>query len=145
MDMRPDPKFVRESFLAFLDQRAKWSYFTFGSGFRTGGIIKHIQMELDEIKHKSFDLMEWVDIMFLAFDGAYRAGFTSEQVLDGLKKKLAINMARTYKMPTSQDVPVVHEKPLRTVRTLFAWLSIYLLLSAAATAIVVSILIVLSR
>lgn len=52
-------------------QRA-FSLRTFGPGARTSGIVDHIRKELDEIQRSPADLEEWVDVILLAFDGAWR-------------------------------------------------------------------------
>lgn len=54
-----------------LRQRA-FSRATFGPGMRTKGVIDHIRKELIEIEGKPDDLTEWVDVILLALDGAWR-------------------------------------------------------------------------
>ena len=56
----------------WLDCQRSWSLRVFGPGPRTKGILKHIEKELDEIEADPGDPMEWVDVMILAFDGAWR-------------------------------------------------------------------------
>lgn len=52
-------------------QRA-FSRAAFGPGARTKGVIDHIRKELIEIERKPYDLEEWIDVVLLALDGAWR-------------------------------------------------------------------------
>jgi hypothetical protein len=54
-----------------LRQRA-FSRATFGPGPRTKGVIDHIKKELREIESDPRDITEWVDVILLALDGAWR-------------------------------------------------------------------------
>lgn len=92
-----------------LGQQRDWSRATFGDGPRTVGLIKHIEKELDEIRDDPLDVVEWVDVMILAVDGAWRAGFEPQQIIDAYRAKLEKNYARQWPKPTSQDEPVFHQ------------------------------------
>lgn len=94
----------------YLDRQREWSERTFGEGKRTLGITKHIEKELDEIRANPTDLMEWVDVIILGMDGFWRAGGSQEQLGEMLELKQKINRGRTYPYPTSEDVPVEHER-----------------------------------
>lgn len=61
------------SFAHFFDMKAKWSEETFGPGDRYDRVVKHIRKELAEIEAKPDDLEEWVDVVLLAMDGAWRS------------------------------------------------------------------------
>lgn len=54
-----------------LRQRA-FSRATFGPGIRTKGVIDHIRKELIEIEGNPRDITEWIDVILLALDGAWR-------------------------------------------------------------------------
>lgn len=82
----------------------------FGRGARTEGILKHIESEIVEVRSKPHDLMEWVDIVILALDGAWRSGYTPGEIVEALEKKQAINIRRDWPMPTSEDEPAMHIK-----------------------------------
>jgi hypothetical protein len=70
---------------------------TFGPGERTEGIVNHITKELVEvIDSNGRDLMEWIDVIILAMDGALRAGFSPQQISDALDEKLTINENRKW-------------------------------------------------
>ena len=92
----------------YLEQQREWSRRVFGPGKRTRGILQHIEKEIAEVRQDPEDVMEWVDIIILALDGAWRAGYTPEQVAEALSKKQAINFARTWPTPVSEDVAVQH-------------------------------------
>ncbi len=79
-----------------LKEQMAFSFSTFGHGERTEGIIAHIRKELDEIAKNPGDIFEWIDVVILAFDGAWRAGWEPEQIAAALREKLAINKARHW-------------------------------------------------
>lgn len=79
-----------------LDHQREWSLATFGPGSRTKGIIDHIRKELIEIEKDPGDLFEWVDVLILAFDGAYRAGWEPQEVIDAIKAKQLKNEEREW-------------------------------------------------
>lgn len=81
---------------AHLDRQREWSERTFGPGARVGGIVKHIRKELDEITANPTDVEEWIDVVILALDGAWRAGGEPQQIIDTLIAKQAKNEARTW-------------------------------------------------
>lgn len=80
----------------FLDDKQRWSEKTFGPGDRTVGIVNHIKQELDEVLAKPKDLSEWIDIIILALDGAWRAGFSSREIIEGLIAKHLKNKGRKW-------------------------------------------------
>jgi hypothetical protein len=94
--------------LAFLRRQREWSLKTFGDTPRTKGVTAHIRKELLEIEAKPHDLMEWIDVAILAFDGAWRAGYTPEQIVEALEQKQAENFKRQYPFPKSDDEPSEH-------------------------------------
>lgn len=87
-----------ESFdlVAHLTHQRDWSMHTFGPGERTAGVLDHISKELDEIEAKPDDLSEWVDVVLLALDGAWRAGFTPEEIAQAIASKQKRNESRKW-------------------------------------------------
>lgn len=59
---------------AHLIRQREFSIRTFGPGARTKNVCQHIRKELAEIEAQPRDVMEWVDVIILGFDGALRAG-----------------------------------------------------------------------
>lgn len=94
----------------WLTQQKEFSKATFGPGQRTTGLIKHIQKELGEIEANPNDLMEWIDVAILAFDGAWRAGYSPAVIAQAFALKLAINKSRKWPEPKSEDEPIEHIK-----------------------------------
>jgi hypothetical protein len=94
--------------IEYIKTQQRWSTKTFGEGRRTEGVVKHIEKELAEIRAKPTDIMEWIDVLILALDGAWRAGFTPEIITQALSPKQAININRKWPAPTSEDQPVEH-------------------------------------
>ncbi len=94
--------------VSYITRQREWSGRTFGAGKRTGGIIEHITKEIAEIKTDPSDPMEWVDVVILALDGAWRAGWSPREIVDGLAAKQRINFARTWPTPESEDRAVEH-------------------------------------
>lgn len=85
-----------ETIASFISRQKKFSERTFGPGPRTAGITEHITKELIEIHHAPTDIMEWVDVIILAMDGAWRAGHTPEEIEAALRAKLLRNMMREW-------------------------------------------------
>lgn len=81
---------------AHLERQRAWSLATFGPGDRLLGVLDHITRELDEIRADPADVGEWVDVIILAFDGAWRAGWEPQQIIDAIVAKQARNEARTW-------------------------------------------------
>jgi hypothetical protein len=79
-----------------LERQRAFSLNTFGPGPRTDGILDHIGKELDEIRADPSDLNEWVDVIVLAFDGAWRAGWEPQQIVDAIIAKQERNERRTW-------------------------------------------------
>jgi hypothetical protein len=82
--------------VAHLARQAAWSAATFGPGPRTAGVLDHITRELDEIRADPLDLGEWVDVVILALDGAWRAGHSPAEIIAAIRAKQARNEARTW-------------------------------------------------
>jgi hypothetical protein len=95
--------------IEWLGRHIEWSRKTFGEGRRVHGLCTHIESELAEIKADPGDLMEWIDVVILALDGAWRAGYTAEEIVTALQKKQEINELRKYPL-TAEDEPSFHEK-----------------------------------
>lgn len=95
---RPAPTVDAEMVIdaAHLARQREWSRATFGPGARLAGLLDHIRKELKEIEDDPTDLGEWVDVMILALDGAWRAGWEPQQIVDAIKAKQARNEARTW-------------------------------------------------
>ena len=84
-----------------------WSLRTFGRGKRTEGLCRHIEKELAEIRAKPDDVEEWIDVMLLAMDGAWRAGATPAEVEKALIRKQDKNFDRKW-VVGAQDEPCEH-------------------------------------
>jgi hypothetical protein len=82
--------------VAHLRRQREFSLKTFGPGERTAGVTDHIRKELGEIEKSPLDLTEWIDVVMLAFDGAWRAGYAPETIAAALSAKLAKNEARNW-------------------------------------------------
>lgn len=96
-----------------LARQRDWSRATFGPGTRTLGVLDHIRKELKEIQKTPGDVGEWVDVLILAFDGAWRAGWEPQQIIDAIKDKQARNEARSW--PDWRTMS--QEKAIEHVRT----------------------------
>jgi hypothetical protein len=94
----------------YIANQIKWSAATFGKGQRTAGITKHIRKELDEIVNAPADLMEWIDVVILAFDGAWRSGHTPAEIVTALQQKQAINFARSWPASSDPNEPTEHHR-----------------------------------
>lgn len=95
-----------------LKRQTEFSEKTFGPGKRTEGVVNHIRKELEEILKDPQDLSEWVDVVILAFDGAWRHGFTAEQVVAALVAKQDKNEKRVWPdwRNFSEDQAIEHDR-----------------------------------
>lgn len=79
-----------------LRRQREFSGRTFGPGLRTQGVTDHISKELDEIRADPSDIGEWVDVIILAFDGAWRAGGEPQEIIDAIVVKQERNERRQW-------------------------------------------------
>ena len=95
-----------------LQRQAEWSARTFGPGPRTAGVLDHIRKECNEVAAKPDDLSEWIDIVILALDGAWRSGATPHQIVEALAAKQAKNEARDWPdwRTQSPDKAIEHDR-----------------------------------
>lgn len=97
----------------FLEEQLAFSTRTFGPGPRTASTLGHIRKELAEVEAAPQDVLEWVDIMICAFDGALREGHTPEAIVQGLQNKQAINKKRRWpdwrKLPLDAVIEHIRE------------------------------------
>lgn len=93
-----------------LRRQRRFSEKTFGPGQRTAGVIAHIRKELEEIEKAPADLSEWIDVVLLAFDGAWRAGYAPERIVAALEAKQAKNESRVWPdwRTVPKDMPIEH-------------------------------------
>lgn len=105
-----DTKIVVFDLVTHLARQIRFSEKTFGHGTRTKGVCEHIRKELGEIENSPHDLDEWIDVAILAFDGAWRAGYTPEQIANALEAKQRKNEQRKWPdwRTRSLDEPIEH-------------------------------------
>lgn len=82
--------------VAHLRRMRAFSLRTFGPGPRPQGIIDHIRKELVEIEAAPDDLYEWVDVVLLALNGAWRAGHDPIEIALAIAAKQTRNELRTW-------------------------------------------------
>lgn len=103
---------------AHIERQRAWSERTFGPGPRTRGVMDHIRRELVEIELEPLSLVEWIDVVILALDGAWRAGHEPQQIIDAILAKQATNEARAWPdwSTASPDRAIEHirERPARS-------------------------------
>jgi dATP/dGTP pyrophosphohydrolase len=83
-----------------LERQRRFSERTFGPGPRTAGVVDHIRKELTEVTEAAQagddTLPEWVDVIILGLDGAWRTGATSAQICEAIAAKQERNERRTW-------------------------------------------------
>ena len=84
------------NFREHLTHQREWSEKTFGPGDRAKGVVEHIRKELREIESQPNDLEEWIDVVILALDGAWRSGGTPDEIIGTLVGKQAKNEKREW-------------------------------------------------
>ena len=99
--------------VAHLNRQCAFSLKTFGPGSRVRGITDHIRKELQEIEAEP-DSLEWVDVVILALDGAWRAGYTPEQIAAAIEAKQIKNEERSWPdwRLFGDNEPIEHERNL---------------------------------
>lgn len=99
--------------VAHLHRQRAFSLRTFGPGERTAANLDHIRKELAEIEANPNDTVEWVDVVLLALDGAWRHGATPEHICRVLAAKQAKNEARTWPdwRTSPADKAICHVEP----------------------------------
>jgi hypothetical protein len=108
-------QFVQYDLLTFLRRQRKFSESTFGPGRRTVGIVEHIKKELVEIldaRETDAVLDEWIDVVILALDAAWREGYTPEEIARALEDKYERNMKRKWPdwRTKTRDEPIEHDR-----------------------------------
>lgn len=103
--------------VAHLRRQIAFSQRTFGPGPRVAGVCDHIRKELIEVQDAAGDglptLTEWVDVIILGLDGAWRSGATPEQIAAAIAAKQAKNESRRWPDWRTADP----EKAIEHVRT----------------------------
>jgi hypothetical protein len=95
-DAAPQASAEAFDFVAHLARQAEFSARTFGPGARVAGVCDHIRKELIEVETSGGDLKEWVDVIILGLDGAWRSGVTPQEIIAAIVAKQAKNEARTW-------------------------------------------------
>lgn len=83
-------------FPSHLQRQREWSERTFGPGARSQGVVDHIRKELREIEADPQDLREWIDVVILALDGAWRSGASPAEIIAALVAKQTRNESREW-------------------------------------------------
>lgn len=96
--------------LTYIRDHIRWSKKTFGEGTFSTRLVNHIRKECDEITAKPTDLEEWIDVIILGIDGAWRAGYNAADIAEMLRAKLKKNQARTFVIPSDPDQPAEHDR-----------------------------------
>ena len=81
-----------------IKKQKSWSEKAFGPAEidRTKGVLDHILKEVEEIKDNPKDVTEWIDLIMLGIDGAWRNGASPELIAETLLWKLERNMIRKW-------------------------------------------------
>jgi len=85
-----------DGLIEILKRQKEFSEKTFGPGHRPEGLCDHIRKELDEIAAAPYTLEEWIDVVILAFDGAWRSEHSPSQIVEALIAKQKKNESRKW-------------------------------------------------
>ena len=92
---------------AYVMRQREWSLKTFGPGTRANAVIDHITKELDEVRSDPGDLTEWIDVIILALEGAWRCcentGTPLTEIAETLRRKKIVNRFREWPDWRAQD------------------------------------------
>jgi DNA-binding transcriptional regulator YbjK len=89
--------------IAHLHRQQEFSYRTFGEDPNLDRVINHLRKEIEEVAADPKDILEWIDVMKLAMDGACRAGYSPDQIAAALDEKQQILENR--KWPDPKTIP----------------------------------------
>ncbi len=94
----------------YIQDQIEWSIDNLGPYERTSGLLKHISKELIDVEKDPHDTEEWIDIIILAIDGAWRHGATPEQIAETLNYKQWKNKMRSWPdwRNIGDDNPIEH-------------------------------------
>jgi len=95
VSMNPKVKLAYD-LIEHIKQQRDWSSKTFGPHNRWQGVVDHIRKELTEVEKDPSDIMEWIDIVILAIDGAWRQGYSPEEISGALSDKMMLNQHRNW-------------------------------------------------
>lgn len=97
-------------FVYYAQRQKEFSIRAFGAGERTEGIMKHIEKEIAEVRANPKDLTEYIDIIILAMDAAWRQGYSPQEIEEALFAKQQENMEREWPPidESKQDQAVEH-------------------------------------
>ena len=84
------------TFEEIIKNQISFSEKTFGPGQRGAGLIDHIKKELIEIEKAPGDIEEWINMIILAIDGAWRNGYSPEEIVHMLIYKQIKNEKREW-------------------------------------------------
>jgi hypothetical protein len=84
------------NFAAHLQRQREFSAKTWGPDAGAKGVVDHIRSELLEVEKNPAGLEEWIDVAILALDGAWRAGYSPDQIIAQFVGKQDQNEARTW-------------------------------------------------
>ena len=105
-------KIVNADLIGIIYRQREFSGKTFGPGKRTKGLVDHIRKELIEIEESKGALDEWIDVIILALDAAWRTGATPSEIVEALVEKQHRNETRNWpdwrSMP--KDVAIEHKR-----------------------------------
>ena len=95
-----------------LYRQMAFSDHTFGPGDRVSGLLAHIRKELVEIEKSPKDVTEWIDVVLLALDGAWRSGHSPTEIAEALAAKQSKNENRKWPdwRKVSPGTPIEHVK-----------------------------------
>lgn len=98
-------------FEAHLYRQREWSEKTFGPGTRLKGVCDHIRKELIEVEEDG-TIKEWIDVVILALDGAWRSGATPQEIIDAMVAKQTKNENRIWPdwRTMSSDQAIEHDR-----------------------------------
>jgi hypothetical protein len=98
-----------DSLTAIIERQRAFSLQAFGEGARTKGILEHISHEVEEVAAAPDDISEWVDLVLLSLDGAWRSGHSPAEIVAAITGKITTNAARTWPSG-SDDRAIFHER-----------------------------------
>jgi hypothetical protein len=87
---------MKYDLVKIIQRQIAWSHKALGPAKNPNRLIDHIRRELVELESTPDDLDEWIDIIILGLDGAWRLDVSPQEICEALIAKIAKNEQRKW-------------------------------------------------
>jgi len=102
-----------KTFTDLVNRQRTWSTTQFGESVDLPRILNHITEATGDVEKEPARLHNWIDIVLLAMDGAWRAGHSPKEVVQAIQDVQVRNIMRDWQNPG--DLPI--GEPIKHIRS----------------------------